>query len=87
MWQGIFLPESAFYADCLMFVRTPPFAVTWINICVHVKDPVVQTVDYGNTKTPSMHPRFGSATLSQLAFPGGKQLKFPMRNPNGTLQL
>ena len=26
--------------------------------------------DYGNTKTPSMHRRLGSATLSQLAFPG-----------------
>ena len=27
-------------------------------------------MDYGNTKTPSMHRRLGSATLSQLAFPG-----------------
>ena len=27
------------------------------------------SVDYGNTKTPSVHRRFGSATLSQLAFP------------------
>ena len=27
-------------------------------------------MDYGNTKTPSMHPRLGSLTLSQLAFPG-----------------
>ena len=27
-------------------------------------------MDFGNTKTPSMHPTLGSATLSQLAFPG-----------------
>ena len=27
-------------------------------------------MDYGNTKTLSMHRRLGSATLSQLAFPG-----------------
>ena len=33
---------------------------------------------YGNTKTPSRHSRSGSATLSQLAFPGEKQPEFPM---------
>ena len=27
-------------------------------------------VNYGHTKTPSMHPRLGGTTLSQLAFPG-----------------
>ena len=27
-------------------------------------------VDYGNTKTPSMHFRLDSVTLLQLAFPG-----------------
>ena len=35
-------------------------------------------MDYGNTKTPSMQRRFGSATLSQLDFPRGRQLEFPM---------
>ena len=34
-------------------------------------------MDYGNTKTPSMHGRFGSATLPQLAFPGDGNLNFP----------
>ena len=35
-------------------------------------------MDYGNTKTTSMHNRLGSATLSKLAFPGEKQPEFPM---------
>ena len=39
----------------------------------HVKDPVVHVImmDYGNAKTPSMRRRLNSATLSELAFPGG----------------
>ena len=35
-------------------------------------------VDYGNTETPSMHARLGSATLSQLAFPGEGNPNFPL---------
>ena len=35
-------------------------------------------VDDGNTKTP-MHPRLGSAILSQLAFPGEVKPELPMR--------
>ena len=34
-------------------------------------------VDYGNTKTPSMHRRLGSATLSQLALSGDGNPNFP----------
>ena len=34
-------------------------------------------MDYGNIKTPSMHRRLGSATLSQLAFPGEDNPNFP----------
>ena len=34
-------------------------------------------MDNGNTKTPSMHRRLGSATLSQLAFPGESNPNFP----------
>ena len=34
-------------------------------------------MDYGTTKTPSMHPRLGSATLSKLAFPGEGKPNFP----------
>ena len=44
-------------------------------------------VDDGNTKTP-MHPRLGSATLSQLAFNGEGNPNFSYgRNPIGTIQL
>ena len=35
-------------------------------------------MDYGNTRTPSMHRRLGSATLSQLGFQQEKQIKFPI---------
>ena len=56
-----------------MCVRTPPCVIACINVCAHVKDPVVHTcqssVDYGNTKTSSVHQRLGSATLSEFAFP------------------
>ena len=41
MRQGIFLPESTFSADSLTCVRTPPCAIACINICAHVRDPVV----------------------------------------------
>ena len=34
-------------------------------------------MDYGNTKTPSMHCRLGSATLFELAFPRQSNPNFP----------
>ena len=34
-------------------------------------------MDYGNTKTPNMHLRLGSATLLQLAFLGEGNPNFP----------
>ena len=44
-------------------------------------------MDYGNTKTPSIHRRFGSATLSLLALPGERNRISHGRNPSGTIQL
>ena len=38
--------------------------------CLRSRSSCQNSVDYGNTETSSMHPRLGSATLSQLAFPG-----------------
>ena len=45
----------------------------------HIKDPVVHVRFDGfwNTKIPKLHCRLGSATLSQLAFPGKNDLKIP----------
>ena len=67
---------------CRLFddVCTPPCAIAYINICAHVEAPVVHvksSVEYGNTKIPSMHRRLGSANLSQLAFSGESNLNFP----------
>ena len=39
--------------------------------------PGQSSMDYENTKTPSTHRRLGSATLSQLTFPGGSNPNFP----------
>ena len=62
--KGFFsLPESIFSADSFG-VCTPPCAIACIYICAHGKDPVVRV-------------RLGSATLSQLAFPGEGNPSFP----------
>ena len=39
-------------------------------------------MDYGNTETPSMHGRLGSATLSQLAFLGEGNPNIPWEKPH-----
>ena len=39
--RGIFLPESTFSADSLVCVHTSLRIIARINICVHIKDPVV----------------------------------------------
>ena len=76
-----FSPRVNFQSRLSYGVRTPSCAIACINICVHVKDPVVHVrVRWmkETLKTPSMHRRLGSATLSQLAFPREKQPDFPM---------
>ena len=52
-------------------VHTYPCAVTCINVCSDIKDPVVHVRVQWITETfqtPSMHHRLGRTTLSQLAF-------------------
>ena len=49
MQQGIFLPESTFGADSLTVFVQPLCAITWLNICVQVKNP--QTL----AATPFLH--------------------------------
>ena len=52
------------------------------------QSPCQSSMDYGSTETSSMHRRLVSATLSQLAFPGGKQPRIPHgKIPFGTIQL
>ena len=83
-----FCPRVNFQCRVSYGVRTPPCVIACILICAHVKDPVVHVrvrwimAKTLNTKTPSMHPRLGSATLSQLAFPGEKQSNFPWEKSN-----
>ena len=54
-----------------------------LHLCARYRSrsPCQSSVDYGNTKTPSMHRRLDSATLLQLAFPREGNPNFPGRNP------
>ena len=72
-----FSPRVHFQCRLSHGVRTPPCAIACIHICAHVKDPVVYVRVRRIMETPK-HPActVSSATLSQLAFPGGKS------NPN-----
>ena len=72
-------PQSTFSAGSLNTVH-PHCAVACYNTCAHVKDPVVHVrVRWirETLKTPNMHRRLGSATLSHLAFPGKGNPNFP----------
>ena len=50
---------------------------TSVCSCMHLHLCECQVIDYGNTRTPNIHLRLGSATLSQLAFPGEGNPNFP----------
>ena len=65
-----FSPRVNFQCRLSSGVRIPPCAIECIYIsCARQisRSSCRSPVDYGNTKTPSMHRRVGSATLSQLA--------------------
>ena len=75
-----FFSLSQLSVQTLLRVFVTLCAIACINNCAHVKGPVVHVRVrwiFGNTKTPSMHSRFGSVTLSQLAFPGKSNPNFP----------
>ena len=79
VWKGIFLPQSTFSADSLT-VSVHPHVQSHPLATVHmlkILSPSQSLVDYGNTKTPSMHCRLGRATLLQLTFPGKCNPNFP----------
>ena len=74
----VFFSQSQFSVQTLL--RCPYIPVcnptrgckSYLHLCARQRSrcPCHSSVDYENTKTPSMHPRLGSATLSLLAFPG-----------------
>ena len=84
-----FSPKVNFPCRLSYGVRTPPCTIARITSVPTLKIPwsMSEFDGYGNTKTPSMRRRLGSATLSQLAFAGESYPNFHGRNPNGTIQL
>ena len=60
-------------------IRTPPCAIAYINVCAHDKDPVVHVRDQWIVETPSLHRRFGSATLFRSwLYLGENNSNFPL---------
>ena len=77
-WGKGFFSQSQLSVQTLLRVSVQPRVKT--HICAHVKDPVVHVRVrriMETLKTPSIHGRLGSSTLSQLAFPGESKPKFP----------
>ena len=82
MWQGISFPGSTVNANSLLGTCAPLCAITCINNCAHVIDPVVHARVLWIMETfkhSSMHSRLGSMTRSQLAFPGESCQNFPCK--------
>ena len=77
-----FFSQSQLSVQTLLRVSVHPrvqsHALTSVSTLKTSCGPCQSSVDYGNTKTPSMHSRLGSATLSQLAFSEEKQPEFPI---------
>ena len=73
-----FFSQSPFSADSLtVSVHSSVQSHAFIFVRTSLS-PCQSSVDYGNTKTPSMHRRLGGVTLSQLAFLGKKEPEFAM---------
>ena len=87
--QGIFHRESTFSADSYG-VRTPPFAIECINICAHVKDPVVH-VRVWRIRETLRHPACIVDWVVRLCrswlSPGKATRISHGRNPKRTIQL
>ena len=88
--QGIFLPVSTFSADSYG-VCTPPCATACINICVHVKDPVVSVRVWWIMETLK-HPACTVGWVVRLwqpSFLGENNLDFPWKKSHwdSTIQL
>ena len=77
---GDFSPRVNFRCRLSYAVRTPPCAITCINICAHVRDPVVHVRVWWIMETLKHPPCTVGwvARLSQLAFPREGNLNFPL---------
>ena len=90
----IFSSQRQLLVQAPRCIHTSPCAIACINICAHVKHPVVhvrvrwimETLNYRNTKTSNMHRRVDSATLSQLAFSGESNPNCLCENPQWNIQ-
>ena len=88
--KGFFSQSQLSVQTFLQCSHTPVCNRMHSHLCALERSsgPHQSSMDYGNTKTASIHRKLGSATLSQLAFPGEKSnLHFPWKNPNRTIQL
>ena len=74
-WRDL-SPRVSFQCRLLNGALTPPCAIARINICANCR--CQNSVDYGNTETPSMHHRLNSPTVT-AGFPCDRQPRFPMR--------
>ena len=76
---GDFLLESSLNADSLTSVSTPLCATTCLNLCAHMKDPVVHVRVWWIMETlkPTACTEGWVVRLSQLAFPGESNQNFP----------
>ena len=84
-----FFSQSTFGEDSLRCVRTSPCAIACINICAHVKDPVVRVRVRWNMETLK-HP---ACTLGLVVWlcrswlsPGKATRISHGRNPTGTIR-
>ena len=74
-----FFPRVNFQCRLSYGVLTPPCAIanTTSVRTLKILQSIQSSVEYENTKAPSMHRRLGSTTLSQLAFRGESNPNFP----------
>ena len=86
---GSILPESTFNANSLTCACTPPCAIACINICAHIKDPIVHVRVQWIMQTLK-HPACTIGWVAQLCHswlsPGKATGISHGRNPNGTIK-
>ena len=76
--KGFFSQSQLSVQTLLRCPYTPVCNRMLLHLCARKRScsPCQSSVGYGNTNTPSMHRKLGSATLSQLAFPGKSNPNF-----------